>query len=116
MQEEGQKVKYEELDDEKYLEALEDKAKEESDELRLTGDVNDAIEELADLQQVIDDAAVALGKSPEDVREAQAKKLERAGDFTGRIFIHRVYVDPEKSPEWYDYYSNNPERFPTLLD
>ena len=117
MHAEDQKVNYEILDDDKrYLEALEDKAKEESGELRLTVDVDHAIEELADLQQVIDDAAVALGRTPEDVREAQAKKLEKAGDFAGRIFVHTVYVDPAKSPELYDYYSQNPERFPTQLD
>ncbi len=99
------------------LEYLEDKAKEEAGELRLDpDDVAGSLEELADIQQVIDDAAIALGCTPEDVREAQAKKFAEKGGFAGGFFVRTVFIDPTTDPELFDYYSSHPDRFPPVKD
>lgn len=117
MLDDGQVVDYEILEEDKrYLCTLEDKAREELGELELTGDVDEAMGELVDLQQFINDAVAALGKTPAEFRRLYEEKFELAGGFAGRVFVRTVLVDPIQSPEFYDYYTDRPDRFPVQPD
>lgn len=111
MQEMGQAVKYRVLDDEEYQQALQDKLVEETSEFNFKSPT--ALDELADLKAVIDQAAVELGSSPEELQKLQDKKAANKGGFADKLFVETVSM-PDDDP-WAAYYAAEPERFPEVL-
>lgn len=116
MLQKNQRVNAEHLTGQRHLEAMEDKFREEADELSLTKGSEQALSELADLQQLIDDSLALIGETPESLREVQEDKRAKVGDFLGGAFVRTVCVDPALDPEWYDYFTSHPDRYPTQLD
>lgn len=116
MREKGQRVNFENVTGERHLETIEDKFREEADELSLTEGPEKALGELADLQQLIDDSLTLLDQTPEALRLVQTEKHAKVGGFLGGAFVRTVEVDPEIDSEWYTYFMEHPDRYPTQMD
>lgn len=82
----GKTCEIEILSDGKYLEMIDAKLDEELAEYHK--DQN--LEELADLLEVIQAAAVARGYSVEELEALRAKKAEKRGSFHERILLKKV--------------------------
>jgi predicted house-cleaning noncanonical NTP pyrophosphatase (MazG superfamily) len=100
------------LTDEEYIQALIAKFQEEAAEID-TGNPDKALKELADLQEIIDCLAAALGKDKTAVLEAQEKKRQESGSFKARQYVSTVSLQDDDP--WADYYAADPERFPELI-
>ena len=79
----GAKCKTEILSDDKYLEMIDAKLDEELAEYHK--DQN--IEELADLLEVIHDAAIARGYTIEELEAVRTAKAEKRGGFQNKILL-----------------------------
>ncbi|MCM3691492.1 nucleoside triphosphate pyrophosphohydrolase [Neobacillus niacini] len=78
------------LNDEEYIKELKNKSFEELQEyVNADNDVN-AIEELADLLEIIHALATCHGASIEEVEEVRRKKAEKRGGFEEKIFLIEV--------------------------
>lgn len=73
-----------------YIEQLKKKAFEELDEYVNTNNKNDAVEELADLLEIIQALAEYHGSSIEEVEEVRKLKAEKRGGFKDKIFLIEV--------------------------
>lgn len=110
MQEIGETVQYRVLDDAEILEALRDKLIEEVSEFDPKSPT--ALDELADLKAVMDQAAAELGSGPEELQKLQDKKAARSGGFAARLFVETVTMSDDDP--WAAYYAAEPERFPEI--
>lgn len=107
MQEIGEQVEYRVLNDQEFLTALVSKFREEVSEF----DPNDssAIDELADILEVVKYLINTMGLSSQKVREAQSARRKKRGGFKERIFVEKLILlddDP-----WAEYYARQPDRF-----
>ncbi|NHC42664.1 nucleoside triphosphate pyrophosphohydrolase [Bacillus sp. MM2020_1] len=75
------------LDNQEYIKELRNKTREELDEYLYAGNDNDAIEELADLLEIIHALAECHGASFKEVEEVRQKKAEKRGGFKDKIFL-----------------------------
>ncbi|UQD52216.1 phosphoribosyl-ATP pyrophosphohydrolase [Bacillus methanolicus] len=78
------------LSDEEYIKVLKKKSFEELEEYVNTTNNEDAIEELADLLEIIHALAEFHGASIEKVEEVRKRKEEERGGFKERIFLIEV--------------------------
>jgi predicted house-cleaning noncanonical NTP pyrophosphatase (MazG superfamily) len=78
------------LNDEEYIKELKKKSFEELEEYINTTNNEDAIEELADLLEIIHALAEYHGASLEKVEEVRKKKAEKRGGFKEKIFLVEV--------------------------
>ncbi len=70
------------------------------------------IEEVADIQQAIDDLMKLHGVTAEEVAKTQKSKDEYKGGFSKGIFIETL--DLQENDTWIDYYRAEPDRFPEV--
>lgn len=110
MQAIGQDVDYRVLDTNERQSAYTDKTLEECLEFDETGDPS----ELADALQTLIDKAHAAGISFEELKRLQEKKLAALGGFSELVFVHTVTL--EEGDDWVNYYENNPDRFPEVVE
>ena len=92
-----------------YIASLKAKIIEEGAEINLD-DSGNLIKEIADIQEVIDCLIAAIGKTPADIKAAQAKKTARFGSFDQQIYIDSVNVQDDSL--WLAHYLENPDRYP----
>lgn len=111
MEANGDRPKYRRLTDKEYLQALHDKILEEARELNLDS-TDEAVKELADVQEVIDCLTTALGITSEDIKAAQAKKNAKAGSFQERIYVDTIELDDDA--EWVEYFATHPDQYPEV--
>jgi predicted house-cleaning noncanonical NTP pyrophosphatase (MazG superfamily) len=78
------------LENEEYIKELKNKSFEELEEYLNAENDTDAIEELADLLEIIHALAECHGASIEKVEEVRQKKAEKRGGFKERIFLIEV--------------------------
>jgi predicted house-cleaning noncanonical NTP pyrophosphatase (MazG superfamily) len=78
------------LDNEEYIKELKNKSFEELEEYINAENNQDAIEELADLLEIIHALAECHGASIEKVEEVRKKKAEKRGGFKEKIFLIEV--------------------------
>lgn len=81
------------VDDESFGSLLDAKLDEERIEFRQAieqGDRQKALEELADMREVIEARAVSLGYTVLELAHVQAKKKHERGGFLGRVFLESV--------------------------
>ncbi|OKP92836.1 phosphoribosyl-ATP pyrophosphohydrolase [Paenibacillus sp. P3E] len=81
------------LEHEEYIDQLRAKLREEAEEYFREDNDRLALEELADLLEVIRALAATHGGSPEVLEQIRAEKAERRGGFQERIFLLRVEDD-----------------------
>lgn len=74
------------LTDDEYLPALISKLKEETAEF----EADHSVEELADIAEVLEALATAIGQSPVAVEQARQEKAAKRGGFEQRIFLERT--------------------------
>lgn len=79
------------LDDEKYRQELRKKAYEELQEYMNAKDDDTALEELADLLEIMHALAECHGSSIEHVEQIRAEKREKRGGFKEKIFLVEVH-------------------------
>lgn len=104
----GQKPESRALNDEEILEALQQKILEEGKEFDPKSEK--ALEELADLMEVIEGLANELGSDLEALRQVQLHKRNKVGAFKKRAYVGMLHLQDDD--EWVHYYSKDPERFP----
>ncbi|CRK83019.1 nucleoside triphosphate pyrophosphohydrolase [Neobacillus massiliamazoniensis] len=78
------------LNNEEYIKELKNKSFEELEEYIKADNDKDAIEELADLLEIIHTLAECHGASFEKVEEVRQKKVEKRGGFKEKIFLIEV--------------------------
>ncbi|ODA15576.1 phosphoribosyl-ATP pyrophosphohydrolase [Geobacillus thermoleovorans] len=79
------------LDDEEYRKELQKKAFEELEEYVQAETDEAALEELADVLEIIHALAECHGASIEQVEQIRAKKAEKRGGFRDKIFLIEVH-------------------------
>ena len=78
------------LSEEEYKKEVTKKLAEELQEFEETENPKDAVEELADILELIHAAAELNGSSIEEVEEVRIKKAEKCGGFKERVFLIEV--------------------------
>lgn len=93
--------------------ALCNKLHEEADEVHAAATKEELIEEIADVQQIIDDLLMYSDISVADLKAVQTAKREKKGGFSKGIYIEKVYM-PNNDDKWATYCRKNPEKYPEL--
>jgi len=106
----GGKVDYRILSDDEYIDELEKKLVEEGEELS-GAKHEDLKEEIADIQEIIDNLLEALKSSREELDKIKLEKIKEKGSFKKRMFVHTVEL-PDNH-EWMDYYV---KKYPEIKD
>ncbi|WGG46465.1 nucleoside triphosphate pyrophosphohydrolase [Rossellomorea sp. DA94] len=78
------------LNDEDYIKYLKEKAYEELDEYCAAETDGEAVEELADLLEVIRALAKQHGSTYEEIEAVRKDKAEKRGGFKGKMFLIEV--------------------------
>lgn len=105
----GGKVQYRNLSPQEKRRALTDKIIEEAGELTSSKEI---AEELADLQEVLDQLAKDAGITKTKISAAQKKKRSNNGGFKNGDYIeHETWPEDHK---WSKYYASDPNRFPEV--
>ncbi|WML48480.1 nucleoside triphosphate pyrophosphohydrolase [Neobacillus sp. PS3-34] len=78
------------LNEEEYIKELKKKAYEELEEYMSADNHEDALEELADVLEVVHALAEYHGASFESVEEIRTQKVEKRGGFKERVFLVEV--------------------------
>ncbi|MBT2682240.1 nucleoside triphosphate pyrophosphohydrolase [Bacillus sp. ISL-37] len=86
----GKKFSTKILNETEYIEQLKKKAYEELDEYENTENKKDAVEELADLLEIIHALSEYHGSSIDEVEEVRKQKAEKRGGFKEKIFLIEV--------------------------
>lgn len=86
----GKKFSIKKLTNEEYIKELKNKSREELEEYLNAENDKDAIEELADLLEIIHALAECHGTTVEEVEEIRQKKAEKRGGFKETIFLIEV--------------------------
>jgi predicted house-cleaning noncanonical NTP pyrophosphatase (MazG superfamily) len=107
----GQKPDFRTLSDDEYLVEISKKIAEEANELA-SASKDKLVEELADVQQAIDDLMEREGIDRSSVLAAQEAKNERNGAFKNGHYIDTLELDDDD--EWVEYYRKEPGRFPEV--
>nr|WP_081772950.1 nucleoside triphosphate pyrophosphohydrolase [Bacillus sp. EB01] len=84
---EGKTFSYKQLGNAEFIIELQKKAKEEWNEYLHSCNDNEAVEELADLLEVVYCLAATHGISEEDLDETRRRKAEIRGSFNNKIFL-----------------------------
>jgi predicted house-cleaning noncanonical NTP pyrophosphatase (MazG superfamily) len=79
------------LEDDEYLKELRKKAFEELEEYMNASDDETALEELADVLEIIHALAECHGSSIERVEQIRAEKAEKRGGFKEKVFLVEVH-------------------------
>lgn len=110
----GHAIQHRILSGKELKEALRTKLHEEADEIPVRDKADEEIiEEIADVQQIIDDLKSVYGLNGSEVADAQKKKHAKKGGFQKGIFVDTVEVSEDD--EWVPYYRKSPEKYPEFL-
>lgn len=83
----GKKANTTTLSDDEYVKELKRKTKEELQEYLEADNDQDAIEELADLLELIHSLATVHGSTIEEVEKVREQKADQRGGFNEKIFL-----------------------------
>lgn len=75
------------LSNEEYLTELQKKCKEELEEYLSSSNDEDAVEELADLLELIHTLALVHGSEPEKLEKVRLNKANKRGGFQEKLFL-----------------------------
>lgn len=95
--------------------ALIDKLHEETDEISNALDTDELLEEIADVQQIINDLCKVHDITEADLTRVIAKKAERKGGFLQGAYIETVTM-PNENDEWVEYCRRSPEKYPEITE
>ncbi len=103
------KVTY--LKGKELIRALCKKLHEEADEVDAALSREEMIEEIADVQQILDDLCGAENITKEELETIRKAKAKKKGGFTNGVYIETVEM-PNESDEWVAYCRKNPAKYP----
>lgn len=86
----GKKFTVSILSDDEYLAKLRDKCQEELNEYYAAKTTEEALEELADLMEVIYALAKVHGSLPSELEQIRQQKAQKRGGFEKKLFLHSV--------------------------
>ena len=107
----GAKPNYRKLKPEDHKHELINKLIEEAHEVEQSSS-EEVVDEIADVQQIIDDLRALYNLSANDVAAAQKRKNEKNGEFTQGLYIESLEID--ESDQWTSYYRKHPDRYPEI--
>jgi predicted house-cleaning noncanonical NTP pyrophosphatase (MazG superfamily) len=107
----GAKPTYRQLSPDEHKRELVNKIIEEAREITEAA-VADVADEIADVQQAVDDLKEKFGLSDADIAEAQTKKNDKNGAFKQGLFVESVELADDDT--WADYYRQNADRYPEI--
>lgn len=113
--ESGHTPTYRHLEGEEHIKALCKKLHEESDEVDGALTTEELAEELADVQQIIDDICAIKGITKTELEQTQQKKRDRKGGFLDGVYIEQVYM-PNDADKWVTYCRKEPTKYPEIKD
>ncbi|GGD08254.1 nucleoside triphosphate pyrophosphohydrolase [Pontibacillus salipaludis] len=90
LEETGKSFEIDILSDEEYHSELRKKLQEETEEYLNAEDEESAVEELADLLELVNVLAEQHGYSIEEVEKARKEKSEKRGSFYDKLFLFNV--------------------------
>lgn len=102
---------YHQLNDAQHKLALIHKIAEEAQEIMQAG-LADVADEIADVQQALDDLKQKFGLSDAAIAAAQTAKNNKNGPFQKGIFID--FVEVADDDVWVAYYRKNADRYPEI--
>lgn len=108
----GNKPTFRSLLTDEYIEELKKKIVEEAMELNKVKEKKGILEELADIEEVVDNLLRALKVARYQINTLQRKKNAERGSFKKRHYVEEVEV--EDGNEWLDYYLANPDKYPEI--
>ena len=101
------------LEGKELVDALVAKLHEETDEVDGALIRDELVEELADVQQIINDLCVVSSISNEELLAVMTKKTARKGGFLQGEYIDTVTI-PNEADEWAAYCRQAPEKYPEV--
>lgn len=107
----GAKPNYRKLEPEDHKRELINKLIEEAREVEQSSP-EEVINEIADVQQIIDDLRVLYNFTADDVAAAQKRKNEKNGAFAKGLYIESLEID--EADQWTSYYRKHPDRYPEI--
>ncbi len=110
---EGHQIDYKKLSKEELSLTLLDKLEEELTEVKTAQNKQELTEELADLQQIIDDICQVNQISLTELKSVQAKKKAKKGGFTEGFYVESVEIADPDDP-WIEYFENQPDKYPKI--
>lgn len=109
----GQKPDFVHLSTADHKRELIRKIGEEAQEVPIMqGHISDAVNEIADIQQALDDLIEVCGLDKAQIEQAMMEKRKRIGGFTAGIFVKTLELD--ERDEWTEYYRSRPDLFPEI--
>jgi predicted house-cleaning noncanonical NTP pyrophosphatase (MazG superfamily) len=102
-------VNYRTLEGDELSRALLKKLHEEVDEIGAADSPAEALKEFADALNVLDVLRKHLGFSPEEVRQAQQKKLEKDGSLGSGAWVEHVVLADDS--EWIETFRAQPDKY-----
>ncbi len=112
MEGDGILVDYKTLNQNEYITALRNKVIEEAQEVAEEKDKGKLIYEFADLLEVMETLASAVGVSVEEIKTAQREKSQRFGRYSKGYFTNSLKIDT-KNPA-IEYYRKRPIKYPKI--
>jgi len=109
----GHTPKVTHLEGKQLIRALCKKLHEEADEVDGALDRKEMIEEIADVQQILDDLCAVENIKKSEIESVRAKKAEQKGGFQKGVYIDTVYM-PNEADKWAKYCRKNPTKYPEV--
>jgi predicted house-cleaning noncanonical NTP pyrophosphatase (MazG superfamily) len=100
------------LNDQEYVSELIKKIIEETNEMGAAQTKDELEEEIADVQDILNNVKRVLKLSEQKIRQLQKKKIAQNGNFKKRIYIKDVGV--EEDSMFYQNYNTHSEKFPVV--
>lgn len=109
----GHTIRGQKLSGIKLRKALCEKLHEEADEVDGALSREELIEEIADVQQILDDLCKEEKITSEDIAKIQHEKAKRKGGFSKGHYIETVTI-PDEQDKWAQYCLDRPEKYPQV--
>ncbi len=109
----GHTVTMKQLKGDELTKALCKKLHEEADEVHAASSHDELLEEIADVQQIIDDLCGNLSITSEQLQSVKQHKKDKKGGFATGSYIETVYI-PDENDKWTLYCREFPDKYPEI--
>lgn len=109
----GHTPKGEQLTGDALRAAMAEKLHEEADEVAGAKTREELVEEIADVQQLLDDLRESQGISTDELRAVQVRKRDKKGGFLVGHYIETVTI-PDEDDKWAQYCRADPDKYPEV--
>ncbi len=99
------------LEDKEYVQELKKKVQEEADEL-IKAPFEELAEEVADMQELVDNFLQALKLDKKHLKKLQDTKNKKYGSFKKRLYVEMIEIAEDN--EWVKQFLKNPDRYPEI--